>query len=577
MPRRYVAFRSVRLRSRPKLRKYAAFAERKATLLLDTLTSRALPTTMNLVRLGKGERKQSGVGNMPIKVECPQCKKSLNAPHGATGRTATCPKCKGQIRIPGTPVPKATLPHDTVPRAQSAATPAVSKANPVGKAGVPVAAVAATAAPKPLIAKALPSKSESKAARHSAPPAIEELPALDSLSNADPFAGLSIEALGGDPLAGAALSASPLAAMPAKRRNIDLLPVMVIAGAVLVVCLLGGGLYLLMRGGITGGGASADWLKFMPQNSEMIVHVDVQKVRASGILEKLKQFNPAIDEQIQQGLRGTSLRLEDIDTVSVGGSFQAGENFVAVVRMNRSVSEAEMRSAKSTRQETVGPYTLHYEGRYAGARIDDHTIVSGTPRLVEAVIARNGPARLSSLQSAVDDADFSSDFTMVMTVAGLPGMNRTVPGAPVDPSQIESVALSADLGSSIELEASVYFKDSGTASDIKDKIDQQMSMMKAMMGNLPPQAQEFQSVLDSLSISRSGRRLVAEVTLAESIIDSATKSIEAAKAAAAARGRGTPPNGNAQSPQQPERNPNRGKTFRQDPNLPATAPSRGLF
>jgi hypothetical protein len=509
---------------------------------------------------------------MPIKVECPQCKKTLNAPDGAAGRTAACPKCNGQIRIPGTPVPKAAA-----PRARAAATSTAAKANPVGKAGVPVAAVAAMAAPKPLIATALPSKGQPKSARRDAAPAVEELPALDSLGEDDPFAGLSMEALGGDPLAGAALSASPLAAMPARRRNIDWLPVMVIAGAVLVVCLLGGGLFLLLRGGITGGGASAEWLKFMPQNAEMIVHVDVQKVRASGILDKLKQFNPEIDAQIQQGLRGTTLRLEDIATISVGGSFQAGENFVAVVRMNRPVSEAEMRSVKSTRQETVGPYTLHYEGRYASARIDDHTILSGTPRLVEAVIARNGPARLSALQAAVDDADFSSDFTMVMTVAGLPGMNRTMPGAPVDPSQIESVAFSADLGSSIELEASVYFKDSGTASDAKDKLDQQMGMMKAMMGNLPPQAQEFQSVLDSLSISRSGRRLVAEVTLPQSIIESTTKSIEAAKAAAAARGRRTPPNSNPQSPQQPERNPNRGKTFRQDPNLPATAPSRGLF
>jgi hypothetical protein len=361
---------------------------------------------------------------------------------------------------------------------------------------------------------------------------------------------------------------------------------MAIAGAVLVVCLLGGGMYLLLRGGEEGGAggrASADWLRFIPQNAETIMHVDVQRVRASGILEKLKQFNPAIDEQIQQGLRGTSLRLEDIATISVGGSFQAGDNFVAVVRMNRSVSEAEMRSAKSTRQETVGPYTLHYEGRFAGARIDDRTIVSGTPRLIEAVIARNGPAKLSALQSAVDDADFSSDFTMVMSLAGLPGMNRSIPGAPFDPSQIESVALSADLGSSIELKASAYFMDSGAASDVKDQIDQQLSMMKAMMGNMPPQAQKFQSqaqeiqsIFDSLSISRSGRKLVAEVTIPQSVIDSAAQSIEAAKATAAKRGMRTQPGGNPQAPPQPARNPNRGKTF-QDPNLPAIAPSRGLF
>jgi hypothetical protein len=70
---------------------------------------------------------------------------------------------------------------------------------------------------------------------------------------------------------------------------------------------------------------------------------------------------------------------------------------------------------------------------------------------------------------------------------------------------------------------------------------------------------------------------MAEVSLPQSIIDSAAKSIDAAKAAAAARGKRTLPTSNAQSPQQPDRNPNRGKSSFNDPNLPPTAPSRGLF
>jgi hypothetical protein len=251
---------------------------------------------------------------------------------------------------------------------------------------------------------------------------------------------------------------------------------------------------------------------------------------------------------------------------------QDQERIVVVGRMNRSVSENDMRSADSKRQETVGQYTLHfYQDKFAGARIDDYTVVSGTTELVKAVLSRNGPARLPlALQEAVDDADFSSDFTMAMTLAGLPGMNRTMPGAPFNPSQVESLAVSADLGSSIDLEASVYFTDSGTASDLKDKIDQQMGMMKAMMGNLPPQAQEFKTVLDSLDISRSGRRLIAEVSIPQSVIESATSGMRVPAMPAASPF-------SSQKPTSQPSVPGRRKRAQSDPNLPATAPSRGLF
>jgi hypothetical protein len=502
---------------------------------------------------------------MPIKVVCPQCNKSLNAPDSAAGRTAACPKCKGQLRIPGTPAAKAAATS-----ANGTVAPSASKSSRAAKAGVPVATVVKSTAARPVIVKALPTGNAAVSVAHNAPPEIEDLPALDSLGDADPFAGLSMEALGGDPLAGEALSSSPLAAMPVRRRNIDLLPIAVIAGTVLVVCLIGGGLYVLLRG--MGGGASAEWLKFMPDDAQMIVHADVQAIRSSGLYEKLKQANPAFEEQIRQGLRGTSLRFEDIATVAVGGSFQDRQKFVAVVRMNRSVSEAEMRSTKSTRQETIGQFTVHYEDAFAGARVDDDTVVAGTPELVKTVLSRNGPAKLpAALQEAVDDADFSADFTMAMTLQGLPGMNRSVPGAPFNPSQVESVAVSADLGSSIDLAASVCFTDSGTASDLKDKIDQQMSMMKGMMGNLPPQAQEFSTVLDSLSISRSGRKLVAEVSIPQSLIDSATNGMRMPALPTA-----TPLSAPA-TKSSPRSVPGRRKPAQSDPNLPATAPSRGLF
>lgn len=37
---------------------------------------------------------------MPIQVACSSCKSTFNAPDGAAGKTARCPKCNGVIQIP---------------------------------------------------------------------------------------------------------------------------------------------------------------------------------------------------------------------------------------------------------------------------------------------------------------------------------------------------------------------------------------------------------------------------------------------------------------------------------------------
>jgi hypothetical protein len=474
---------------------------------------------------------------MPIKVVCPQCNKSLNAPDNAAGRTAKCPKCKGQIRIPG-----------------------------ASAAGVPVAAVVGSAAAMPVAARALGRNGAHKAAERDAFPSLDPLPALDPLGDADPFAGLSLEAFGGEALAGEALPSSPLAALPATRRRIDLLPLLVIGGGLLVIGLLFGGVFLLIQSW----GPNADWLRFMPDEAQAIVHVDLEAVRASGLYDKIKQVNPAMEKQIQQGLRGTSLQLDDLAAVSVGGTFQDRNQFVAVLRTNRSVSEDELHGGQATRQESVGEYTIHHLDKYAGVRIDDNTLVTGTPELVEAVLLRNGPARFApALQSAVDDAGFSSDITVVMTLQGLPGMNRTVPGAPFDPKQIESLVVSAELGSSIDLEAGVFFQDASTASSLKEMIDAQMSTMRQMAAKMPPQAQQMNDILNSLSISRSGRKLSAEVTIPRSVVDQAASFRPPTMPA--------PQQFSAPSTQESPPVRSRRGRFNGDSNLPPTAPSRGLF
>ena len=213
---------------------------------------------------------------------------------------------------------------------------------------------------------------------------------------------------------------------------------------------------------------------------------------------------------------------------------------------------------------------MYHEPQGAAVRVDDRTLLGGNAEMIKAVLARDGTAKLSQqLQTALAEVDFSSSIAGAIVLAGLPLPPMAVPGAPVDPKQIESVALSIDLGSSIDVAAAAFFDNDNTASTLQEKIDQQMSMMRQMMANLPPQMAPVKDVLDSLRVGRSGRKITASVRIPQSVIDQMPIGMGGPSPNAGAFP--TAPN---QSPSGP---PSRRRPSGRDPNLPPTAPSRGLF
>jgi hypothetical protein len=277
-----------------------------------------------------------------------------------------------------------------------------------------------------------------------------------------------------------------------------------------------------------------------------------------------------MEAQIQAGLRGSNLKFEDISSIAIGGSLASQDKVVAIIQTSRSISESEMAGSTTKRTEKAGEYTIYHEPAGAAVRVDDRTLMGGNAEMIKAVLAREGPARLSQqLQTALGEVDFSSSIAGAAVLAGLPMPPMAAPGAPVDPKQIESVALSIDLGSSIDVAAAAFFDNDNTASTLQAKIDQQMSMMRQMMANLPPQMAPVKDILDSLRVGRSGRKITASVRIPQSVIDQIPM------------GMGRPmPNAGAfpTSPNQsPSGAPSRRRPSGRDPNLPPTAPSRGLF
>jgi hypothetical protein len=327
-----------------------------------------------------------------------------------------------------------------------------------------------------------------------------------------------------------------------------------------------GGIYLLTRGG----GGRADWMKFMPDDAQAIVRFDMDDIRRSGLYAKVIQSNPVIEAQIKEGFRSTPLRFEDVSSIAVGIAAEPQAKVVAVIQTSRSVSESEMAGPNTKRTEKSGEYTVYHQPQGAAVLVDPRTLLAGDADTIKTVLSRGGPARLpQQLQNALAEAEFTSSIAAVAVLKGLPIPPRTFPGGGIDPSQVESGALTVDLGSSIDVKVALLFVNEAIATELKEKTEQQMNMNRQMSANMPPQMQPIKDLLDSVRIGRNGRKLTATGRIPQSVIDLIPT------------GRGQPapsagsfPTSPNQSPSGP---PSRRRPSRHDPNLPPTAPARGLF
>ena len=404
---------------------------------------------------------------MPIRVVCPQCGKALNAPDTAAGKVANCPECKGKIPIPGRAAPVA-------PIVAQAARPAVPVPPPVAAVAPPIAVA------KPVVLPAIP---------------VGGPPTLPASSN--PMAGFSLDDFGGSAEGGVVLgaqplAASPLAAAPRTRRNVgNLMPLFIIAGAVLGAGILMGGIYWLTRGG--GGG---DWMKWMPDNSQFIVHAKMAPLLP--YIEDMKRANPQMQREFDKLMAESGTSPDDFKSFSIGMMAPAGSGQqppgVFVIQANRVMTDADMRKVKSTRTEQHGEYLIyHIENNQAACKVDDYTMVGGDPEMLKAVLSRNAAPKFSpALQKAIDQTSFSADFAVAASLQGLsPAGAGAMPMPGFDPTKLEGVSVTGDLGSSIDLSGTLLCVDSDTAAQLKTQADQMMQGFGGMVGMMSARIPAF--------------------------------------------------------------------------------------
>jgi len=422
---------------------------------------------------------------MSMRAKCPKCGGGITVTEEMFGQTASCPGCGAKIRVPARP--------GGAPGEGS---------SPPGGAAPAVAAPAGAPAPA-----------------QGPPPMPQGPPPLPAHGAA---AGGPPEMPQVDPSAGPFVDTGPGAGSVAGRvrgRRTPLNPKIVV-GAIAAVgglVLIGVGLALVM-----GGGDAPDAIRYMPADAQMIASVDFAGLIDSDIYERLAGENPQMAGFRDEMLRETGLAPEDVRRILVGGS--GPDNMIGVAELSKSIDVAAFvqKQGGRAKEEKVGEATIHVSGSDAFHFPTDRTFVFGKASKLREILNPQRTAGLSpKMEEMVGDLDFGRTIAVAFAIAPGSGLTNNIPmaGGIEQLKSVEAGTFYADVGSDLRLEAMLYCKDSETAANLKEMADGMLAMFK-QSPDMTPEAQEL---IDSLSISVSGNRIRARVTISEDLIDQASK------------------------------------------------------
>ncbi len=386
---------------------------------------------------------------------------------------------------------------------------------PKCKAPFDIPAAANDAAPQPLVQ---PLVAQPAVARPAATPRPLPLPdlelELEPLSNPTlPDAGFQIEGptLAPLPLNRLRSPASPAAApvsprrapVPRQKNSNARRTLGAIAALVAVALLIGGlivGALMLTRDHDT---VEAD-LKFMPDNCDGVVSMNVRALMASDAAKKLKGVLPDFQQLSGGPNEPRGAKPEDVGRVTFGWQLSQ-KHFAGVIHYYLPLQDPALASTNPANQ-TVGHYSMHVEGQVARAQVDGHSEMFGDTEAVRKILARDAPANLADdLATAMKEADFSKPMAMAMatrdlTKASPEFANPLVAGMV---QQVRGLALHADVDADIMLRAVLLCNDDAAAEQVHKAVEGMKASLKTAAGGTPGAAQAAMAI-DSLEMTISG-------------------------------------------------------------------------
>ncbi len=301
------------------------------------------------------------------------------------------------------------------------------------------------------------------------------------------------------------------------------------AAALVLLGVVGVGAYFLFfRGGLDS--------RYLPDDCEMVARIDVSDLTSSSLYKDLKSDNPELFKKLDEGLASLvdNLKIEDISSVTLGGTLGGGKNMVAVIKTKKKISPDNVKEKKDAKETKVGKYTLFDMGGEAFCMPDSHTVVIGELETLKKVLERNGNAKFSdTLKSAIGKANFSSTVAVAaVTKPGQAGGLHPVDiGVPAkDLPQTEYIAASINVGSNLDIKVTARCEDSSAAVDAKKKVEELKQQADKLDGaGVPVDAEtlsELKEIAKSIKVSQSGSHVTMTATVKGSSIKKLFKGIQ---------------------------------------------------
>lgn len=317
-----------------------------------------------------------------------------------------------------------------------------------------------------------------------------------------------------------------------KRKSSTGLIIGLVSGAVGLLILLGVGVLLLFRLG--GSSTVADDLKYLPDNSQVFVSVNMDKVTGSELYKRLREETGVLNNFDQQAIGDFAKELTDMERMTVAGTAE-DNSFLVVLRYKKVVSLdnlAAKSKIKLNQEEEFGGYKVRHDGFQGVAVTERKTVVTGPVQILRQVLERKGAkASLSAgLQPAFNELDFTKPIAVAMdlqaTAANQPGAGLPFALGPKPGAAPDSFTAHVDLGTNATVSVSIACKGAQEAEDLKKGIEKRLAMFKGPIP-LPGMPREVVEALKNLQVTANDNKVLLSLSVDNNTVVEIAKKIPA--------------------------------------------------
>jgi hypothetical protein len=272
---------------------------------------------------------------------------------------------------------------------------------------------------------------------------------------------------------------------------------------------------------------SAEQLRFLPDESQVVATIDVQGLLASEVYHKvdeafLKRGGKRLTDIEKDFKSWVGMGWSDLERVTVGGKMSSQQG-VIVVKTRKAVDARQILTRLNQQKDfdeiSVDGFKIFkhrnqaLQDKHPSFCVVEPTLVVFSVDLetLRRVLSRREAAVVSTdLQPVMNQTDFSRTIALAMgkLPAGLPaGKDPSNPFAGFE-GKLQGISLEITLGGAIDIKVSALCVDSKTAKELNDTLTSMRTLANNL--NLPPEAKK---ILDTMQFSYSGATFSARVSL----------------------------------------------------------------